>query len=188
MRRTARWGIALGILAAASPATAAWERIAPGGDTGCGPGSPYSFFVARGDPKRLLVFLQGGGACWSPMLCNVTKGEATYDPIVDASDVESATQGILALANPANPFRGATAVFLPYCTGDVHLGSRAHTYRGLAEDDSVTEFEVQHFGYRNAMAALRWVFEQFPKIDGAFVAGHSAGGGRARSHAFGWRS
>jgi hypothetical protein len=157
-------------------ARASWERIEAGGDTSCGPGSPYDFFVHRGSPDRLLVFLQGGGACWSALLCDTQHGAATYDPGVDAADIAETSAGILDLENPANPFRGATVLFVPYCTGDVHLGDRVRTYQWMAEDGTVTRFDVRHFGRRNAMAALRWIFRALPAVQRAFVAGHSAGG------------
>ena len=30
----------------------------------CIAGTEYSVFTRQGDPKKLLIFLQGGGACW----------------------------------------------------------------------------------------------------------------------------
>ena len=30
----------------------------------CIAGTNYSVFTRQGDPKKLLIFLQGGGACW----------------------------------------------------------------------------------------------------------------------------
>ena len=43
----------------------------PGYDSGvradgpvCIAGTDYSVFTRKGDPKKLLIFLQGGGACW----------------------------------------------------------------------------------------------------------------------------
>src|SRR6056297_3038046 len=30
----------------------------------CLTGTPYSVLTRQGDPKKLLIFMQGGGACW----------------------------------------------------------------------------------------------------------------------------
>ena len=38
----------------------------------CIAGTDYSVFTRQGDPKKLLIFLQGGGACWQGFYnCNV---------------------------------------------------------------------------------------------------------------------
>ena len=41
-----------------------WNVIEPAGDTVCSDFSPYRFFVRPGDKDKLMVFFQGGGACW----------------------------------------------------------------------------------------------------------------------------
>jgi hypothetical protein len=163
---------------AATPPTAGaggWERVSPGGDTGCGTGAPFSFFVRKAGRSDLLVFFQGGGACWSSQTCDLA-GSPTWDPTADASDLAENQQGILDLANPANPFRDYSVVFVPYCTGDVHLGARRERYVGIDEADAVRITEIEHRGRANAMAALRWAFEARPKVRRAFVTGESAGG------------
>ena len=38
----------------------------------CIAGTPYSVFTRQGHPKKLLIFLQGGGACWQGFYnCNI---------------------------------------------------------------------------------------------------------------------
>ena len=38
----------------------------------CIAGTPYSVFTRKGDPKKLLIFMQGGGACWQNFsFCNI---------------------------------------------------------------------------------------------------------------------
>ena len=39
-----------------------WNAIEPGGETTCSDGTPYRFYVRPGDPARLMVYFQGGGA------------------------------------------------------------------------------------------------------------------------------
>ena len=47
-----------------------WQEILPAANTTCSDGSPYSFFVRQGDPDKLLVYFQGGGACWFRENCD----------------------------------------------------------------------------------------------------------------------
>ena len=38
----------------------------------CIAGTDYSVFTRQGNPKKLLIFLQGGGACWQNFsYCNI---------------------------------------------------------------------------------------------------------------------
>jgi len=160
---------------APAPAAGGWRRVEPGGATGCADGSPYAFFVREGDPKRLLVHLQGGGACWSARTCDPA-GRPTYDFSVAARDDPNAgSRGILALEDPRNPFRGWTAVFVPYCSGDVHLGDARRRYPLVAGAAAAPRFvEVEHRGLANAGAALAWAVAH-AEPERVFVAGESAG-------------
>jgi len=47
-----------------------WERIEGGPDTACALGTPFFFWVHRGAPDRLAIYLRGGGACWSKNTCD----------------------------------------------------------------------------------------------------------------------
>ena len=39
-----------------------WMKVFAGGGTRCARGGPYAFWIRKGDPQRLLIFFQGGGA------------------------------------------------------------------------------------------------------------------------------
>jgi hypothetical protein len=57
----------------ASPAVAQTDgrQIHVDGDTGCAFGMPFSFFYRPGtDSTRLLIWFEGGGACWDPVSCS----------------------------------------------------------------------------------------------------------------------
>jgi hypothetical protein len=86
--------------------------------------------------------------------------------------------GILDLADPRNPFRDWSLVFIPSCTGDVFLGSTDHTYRQGRR--AVT---IRHRGWLNAEAALRWAFRAVPHPDRVFLTGSSAGSVGSAFHA-----
>ena len=150
-----------------------WAMIPGGVGTSCSEGSPYSFFVRAGNPKHLLIYFQGGGACWSASTCDVRQQQ--YLSKVDGT--EPPTQyGVFEFSNLENPFRDYTVIFVPYCTGDAHLGNRTVTYTVPAADKvPATTFQVQHKGYANAMAALRWAFANVKSPESVFILGGSAG-------------
>lgn len=167
-RRLRRLRLPLIVLAlAAAPevlAQSGWERVEGGPGTTCAHGSPFSFWVHHGSSERLAIYLQGGGACWNKATCDPA-GQPTYDSTVDDQDAPAG--GLMELDNPANPLRGFTVVYVPYCTGDVHLGSRDVTYEdGLA---------IRHRGRDNVEAALGWAFRSVTAPGVVLVAGESAG-------------
>jgi hypothetical protein len=159
------------LLLLAAPAAAQWQTIEPGGDTQCSDGSPYRFFVHPGDPAKLLVEFEGGGGCWDAETCALD----LYTRRISVDPEDARRRGLLVgiydRANPQNPFRTFTHVYIPYCTGDLHWGNRARVYEGASGP-----FTVQHKGAVNAAAALSWTFENVLAPDQVAVAGCSAGG------------
>lgn len=81
-------------------------------------------------------------------------------------------EGALASDNPENPFARWSVVWIPYTTGDFHMGTRQHSYT----DNDGHAFAINHVGAENAKKVLNWTFENFPSIDQLVVAGSSAGG------------
>jgi hypothetical protein len=146
---------ALLLLLLAAPAAAQWQTIEPGGDTVCADGSPYRFFVHPGDPARLLVEFEGGGACWDAETCAmpIYSRNVVIDP--ELARRYGLLVGIYDRGNRANPFREWTHLYVPYCTGDLHWGKK---------------------GGANAAAALRWVSENVAAPAQVTVTGCSAGG------------
>jgi len=92
----------------------------------CLDGSPAGYYMEKGDPSAFVVFLQGGGACFTPADCaaraKTALGSSTYwgSTYTDAANVLSADPRV-------SPFSNFTRVFVPYCSGDVHLGTRTST-------------------------------------------------------------
>ena len=59
--------------------TAGWEKIVPGGDCECADGSEFAFWERRADPTKVVLYLEGGGACWTAEMCAFTgNGESTF--------------------------------------------------------------------------------------------------------------
>lgn len=171
---------------AACAGASEWQTVSPGGETRCATGTPFKFHVRRADPEKVMIFFNGGGACWSARDCDVGEAapgkaehdgtyqlEHAYRPFATpgAGNHPRVFDGAFALDNPENPFADWSQVFVSYCTGDLHLGTADRTYQ--REDGS--EFTIHHRGRINAQAALDYVYEQFPEPKRLFVSGSSAG-------------
>ncbi len=147
--------------------TAGWEKIVPGGDCQCADGSEFAFWERRGDPTKVVFFLGGGGACWDATTSAfTTEDSTTYDWNI-ADEDPAGEGGIFDVANPANPFAGYSFVYVPYCTGDVHLGDVTREYS--------PELTVEHKGYVNSTTALTYLAEHYPDAAQVVVVGVSAG-------------
>ncbi|HVO27267.1 MAG TPA: pectin acetylesterase-family hydrolase [Candidatus Margulisiibacteriota bacterium] len=136
----------------------------------CTDGSQYVYFVKRGTVNKLLVYYEGGGACWDYVTCKLPAETPTTG---DSHNPALSPQGFFDLSNPANPFADWNMVFVPYCTGDVHWGNAKVTYEKSDGTDSIT---IQHRGWVNAQVVEKWTREHFVNPDVLLVAGSSAGG------------
>jgi hypothetical protein len=155
----------------AAPASA-WTTIVPGGETLCANGTPYQFQVRPADASRVMIFLNGGGACWLGDLCDPGGGAGAYTPFAEMDANNAASKaGAFDAANPENPFAGWTQVFVSYCTGDAHLGGRDVTYT----TSTGKELTIHHRGKANVQSALDWVYANYPSPERVFVGGGSAG-------------
>ena len=89
-------------------AAAGWERVVPGGDCHCADGSEFAFWERRADPTKVVLFLDGGGACYDGgPTCAFTGlsagGEANYDWSIYGED-PARDGGIFDFARADNPF------------------------------------------------------------------------------------
>ena len=151
-----------------------WQRLEPGPPTRCADGSAYRFFARQGDPARLLIHFQGGGACWTGEHCDPHL-DPTYKMRV-AQDEPARYGGIFDFANPENPFREHSVVLVPYCSGDVHLGDRQTRYRAPARPGHPPHgLAIAHRGGPNAATVLAWIRRKMPAPERIFVSGSSAG-------------
>jgi hypothetical protein len=151
--------------------TSGWNAISPGGETTCSDGSPFRFFVRPGDPGKLLFYLQGGGACWFRGNCDPAL-QPSYNINLEAFD-PARYRGIFDFERTDNPFARHSIVFVPYCTGDVHLGKATRVYP--PRDDAPEPLTIEHQGFANVGAALAWVEGHIHAPDSVFVTGSSAG-------------
>ena len=173
----------------------AWERIELPG-TVCGNGSQYKFFVYDSATSNDLVILfEGGGACWDYPSCSGAAGilsAANRDGITDDYIYDFQPQYVSPILNgadpgipgrPKNPIvtEGWDVVYMPYCTGDVHVGNNVATY----VDDTGQNPPIvwNHAGFQNTRSAMQYLASRFPNVGKMLVTGFSAGGA-ATSAAF----
>jgi Pectinacetylesterase len=96
-----------------------WEQIVPGGDCKCADGSKFWFWIREANPEKVVFYLQDGGACFSAETCAPERG--LYRTRIDEGPTGEG--GVFDFADARNPFADYSIVYVPYCTGDVHIGN-----------------------------------------------------------------
>ena len=94
--------------AEASAVDGGWEEVAADGDCQCSDGSAFSFWAREADPAKVVVFLQGGGACFSAETCAPENG-LYRTAVTDGPNPE----GVFDFENLRNPFADHSAVYVP---------------------------------------------------------------------------
>jgi len=133
----------------------------------CSRGDPWWFYAKRGTVNKLLVFYDGGGACWNGLTCALPAHTVAAS---ENDDPNAFSSGFGDLENPENPFRDWHIITIPYCTGDVHWGDATVEYT-LGEES----FTIYHRGRQNALVVEQWAREHFAAPEQVFITGASAG-------------
>ncbi len=179
-----------------------WDKVdIP--DAICGNGTSYKIFVMRskgiinwilGNDKKLLIYLEPGGACWDYESCTGQSGirgaanpmgiPDNYMNLGDMLDQEKIGGSPMAAISPLilrNHPTGRNVktsqwnkVFIPYCTGDVHSGNKVVRY----SDPKGEELDIlyHHKGAKNIEKVIEYLKQEFPEPDEMVVTGCSAGG------------
>ncbi|MCE9621850.1 MAG: pectinacetylesterase family protein [Actinomycetia bacterium] len=147
-----------------------WETVVAPSDCMCSDGSEFSFFVRKADPAKVMFFFQGGGACFDVVTCD--PGDPAYSTTVRGPGDLADGEGIFDFDNADNPFGDYSVVYVPYCTGDLHIGNAVHDYGPGASGENVV---VHHNGLVNGTTALAKLVELFPDASEVVVTGESAG-------------
>jgi hypothetical protein len=166
-------GLVLGPPIVAPPNTWTWV---PFPNSSCNDGTPVGIGINPSTTSsNLLVYLNGGGACWDAFTCLVVKS-ATLGPYTSTQFNKdlAAIGATIDRTDSLNPFKDWNFVFVPYCTGDVHAGDNVATY--LSGTQSVP---FHHQGHANFMAYLARVAPTFPAPNKVVIVGDSAGGAGA---------
>ena len=150
-----------------------WTKHTFDPDGGSGPiciaGTAFSAFTRAGNPDKLLIFEQGGGACWQDFYnCNV---------LSEDQEPPSPRVGIWDFDSKDNPFRDYSIVYMPYCDGSVFSGDNDVFDPAFGAAIGVPQAVVRfHRGFRNQSAGMDLAAATFPDAQKIAVAGSSAGG------------
>lgn len=167
----------------------AWQQIELAG-TMCGDGSQYRFYVYDNpNSNNLLISFEGGGACWDYDTCSGRAGilgAAHPNGIPNDYIHDFQPTYVSPLVNGADPgippFRAKTTiatagydvVYVPYCTGDVHVGNNVVTYTDPTGQNPPLTW--RHVGYNNTKKIADYLHTRFPSVNKLLVTGFSAGG------------
>ncbi len=159
-----------------------WTWV-PFPDSACGNGAPTGIGVNRSTrSNRILMFLMGGGGCWDALTCYGLNTAANLSSGYGESNFRGESGNfsrvfIFDRADMRNPFRDATLVYVPYCTGDIHGGNNVAAYvtGGM-------ERRTYHVGARNMESFLARLARSFPRTERVWLMGSSAGGYGAGIH------
>jgi len=157
-----------------------WTKHTFDPDAGNGPiciaGTPYSVFTRQGNPSRLLIFEQGGGACWQDFYnCNI---------LSEAQEPPAPREGIWDFDSHDNPFANYSIVYMPYCDGSTFNGDNVVFDPAFGAAIGVPQAVFRfHRGLRNQSAGMDIARATFPNASRITVAGSSAGGVGAASFA-----
>jgi hypothetical protein len=156
----------------------------------CRDGSPTGIYVHNGTTDKLVIYLEGGGACMNSNYCsfnpaNVNQilggdGQTVFGTAGGAAAGRqqpgvytngTGVQGIFDTSNAANPVKDWNQVYVPYCTGDVHFGTRKNaTVPGSSAPQ-------QFVGNTNMRLFLSRIVPTFKsKVSRVLLTGASAGG------------
>jgi hypothetical protein len=159
-----------------------WHTVSLGGETICSDGSEYHIFTRQGKSDNLIIHFSGGGACWDDPTCSapitlktifidgIPKDlKAFYFPNV-LKVFPALLSGIFDVNNKDNAFRDWDVIFIPYTTGDLHIGNVTNTYELNGK-----QIKVHHNGRKNVLAALKWIKANYKNPKKLLVSGESAG-------------
>jgi len=131
----------------------------------CMDGSPTGIGVNLGTSGDLVIYLEGGGACFNDGTCSHVAHPDGWGPAAFDVNIAPYNIGLFDRLDDANPLHDATFVFVPYCTGDVHAGSKPDGMGGR-----------KFVGYQNVGHALDLLVPQSKDVKRVVLAGSSAGG------------
>lgn len=148
-------------------------------NTQCANGSPTGLGFNPASSDDVVIYLMGGGACWDASTCYLVKSawnvELGYTAGTFTGDAFRSIP-LFDRALASNPFKDASFVSLPYCTGDLHVGTTEQSY--------VSTQPTRHHGAKNLDAFLERLAPTFTAAKRVFVVGTSAGGFGAQMNAW----
>jgi hypothetical protein len=135
---------------------------------GAGPvclwGDSYRVLVRDASSDNLLIYLEGGGACWTGFCAANTQADVTKS---------FGATGILDNQATTNALATWNVVYVPYCDGSVFSGDNDVPNPTPAAGETTTRHQR---GLRNLTAGIDLAKAQFPNAKRIVLAGSSAGG------------
>jgi hypothetical protein len=119
--------------------------------------------------KDVVIFMQGGNACFNATSCAITAHKNGYGPTDFDMEKTSIldTKTLFSRTATSNPLKDWNYVYIPYCTGDLHFG----------DNDTMVGGQMRTFhGYNNVELYLQRVVATYPDAQRVIVTGVSAGG------------
>jgi len=156
----------------------------------CRDGSPTGLYVRYGSVNKLMIYMEGGGVCISTHFCDHNppnmatvfpggslNGESFAGSLLTQPGLQAPyTTGIFdTTMGTANPFYNWNQIYIPYCTGDAHVGTNPNgsTPNELGIGTPIT----QHFvGALNMQQFVARIVATFKTVDQVVLTGSSAGG------------
>jgi len=146
-----------------------WEWLEPDGAF-CRDGSRAPLAVSvNPDSKDLMIFLEGGGACYDKATCLGSFSTVGHQFLLMG--------GLFDETVPNNPVKGWNMVYVPYCTGDSHAGTNP------SGDVPGGPSGQKFVGYTNMGVFLKTIVPMFPNLERVLLTGISAGGFGASANA-----
>jgi hypothetical protein len=141
-----------------------WQRI-DFPDAICRDGSPGALLVnLNGSSKQVMIYLEGGGGCYDAQTCAGNPSAAFQTP---------GDAGVFDRTNAHNPVGDWSFVYVPYCSGDQHMGDAADV--SIPGVDTKQQFK----GRPNLEHFLARIVPTFADADQVLLTGASAGGSGA---------
>ena len=94
----------------------------------CLDGTPGAYYISKGDPKKVILYFEGGGWCGAKDLSSTLEScyQRSKGGLGSSANYPSTMQGGGLLSDQDdNSFKNWTKVYLKYCDGSGHQGSKS---------------------------------------------------------------
>ncbi|WP_234405598.1 pectinacetylesterase family protein [Paenibacillus sp. IHBB 10380] len=157
-----------------------WNKVTLGEKVLSSDGSEYYLWTKKGENPNWIIFFSGGGVSWDAesashpiKIMNFMTGRDTGNYFANIPFyMLTLLGGMLATDNPDNPFKEWNVVYIPYSTGDFHVGNNSAEYK----KKNGSSFTMHYNGKNNVQSSLDWIYANVDKPDKLLIAGESAGG------------
>lgn len=131
----------------------------------CLRGTEYTVDTREGSSDELVIFLQGGGACW----------ETFCSAFEETNFLQGSSDGILNPELATNPVADWDVVYLPYCDGSLFAGDVDRVLPGSVAGGGGAPSMGYQRGLQNLTAALDVALSEFPNPSRILLTGISGG-------------